>query len=69
MVFQNHPINPLASIRNLELKIIEHNQVYATSGDTCSKEFHRWSPPPEGSIKLNVDAAWNAQEASVAVVA
>uniref|UniRef100_A0A2N9IU76 RNase H type-1 domain-containing protein n=1 Tax=Fagus sylvatica TaxID=28930 RepID=A0A2N9IU76_FAGSY len=62
-------INLLAVLTNLDLRIREHCQSFLTVGNQHIRETVVLSPPPPRVVKLNVDAGFTNDNASIAVVA
>ena len=55
--------------KGMELRILEHLQVFQQIPKPNVLYCVKWVPPPLHLIKINVDAAWNPSKASIAVVA
>uniref|UniRef100_A0A2N9IL60 RNase H type-1 domain-containing protein n=1 Tax=Fagus sylvatica TaxID=28930 RepID=A0A2N9IL60_FAGSY len=56
-------------IQGLELKILEHLQVYQRIPKIDVFPCAKWVPPLLHQIKINVDAAWSSSKAAIAAVA
>ncbi len=61
--------NLLAVLTNLDLRIREYCQSFLTTGNQHIHNLVVWSPPPPRMVKLNVDAGFTNDNASIAVVA
>uniref|UniRef100_A0A2N9HU89 Reverse transcriptase zinc-binding domain-containing protein n=1 Tax=Fagus sylvatica TaxID=28930 RepID=A0A2N9HU89_FAGSY len=62
-------LNFFSTIKTLETKIWEQIKMVETTVGERVRTAPRWSTPPQGTIKLNVDAAMLNQLAALAVVA
>ena len=69
VVHNAQKINLLAVLTNLDLRIREHCQSFLTVGNQHICETVVWFPPAPQVVKLNVDAGFTNDNASIAVVA
>ena len=65
----NVQLNLLSTIKTLECKIREQIKIFETNAGERVWTAPRWSTPPQGTIKLNADAAMLNQSAALAEVA
>uniref|UniRef100_A0A2N9G9A9 Reverse transcriptase domain-containing protein n=1 Tax=Fagus sylvatica TaxID=28930 RepID=A0A2N9G9A9_FAGSY len=69
LVHQSKIENPMVSIKALEYRIVEHMQEMWSKTKLVSYKNMKWSPPPCGILKLNVDAAMLQDAAMISVIA
>jgi ribonuclease HI len=69
VIFNDHKINILATIKALELRIVDHMRTLENTSKESENLLKPWRALNLGTIKINVNAALSPHKASLAAVA